>query len=336
MPQKFKTVNVLFFLFGLAIFVFLVSEFGLDRIAENAHKAGWSLIYVVIVWLGIYLLNTSAWRLVLGERGSGISFRKLFMVTVSGFVINYITPVIAIGGEPYRVGALSGALGTQRSVSSVVLYRMVHLLGHMLLLLTGVASALLALSLPPALNAGLAASGVLLCGVIVATVLGHRYGFFTRLRSILGALPFLGRAADALARHESSLAEMDRTITEVYHDRRGALCGAVLLEYASRALMGLEVFLILQGVGIDVTLPSALFLYLVYSIVINLMFFIPMNLGAREGGLCLGLESLGLAPLLGVYLGIVMRLREFFWILLGLLFILLSGEKRRLEAEGGA
>jgi hypothetical protein len=100
--------------------------------------------------------------------------------------------------------------------------------------------------------------------------------------------------------------------------------------------MGLEVYLILRGVGIDVTLASALFLYLVYSIVINLMFFIPMNLGAREGGLYLGLESLGLTPLLGVYLGIVMRLREFFWILLGLLFILLSGEKRGIEAEGGA
>ncbi len=336
MRQKFTPVNVFFFLFGLGIFVYLVSQLGLGRILENAHKAGWSLIYVVIVWLAIYLLNTSAWRLVLGEHGADVSFRKLFMVTVSGFSINYITPIIAIGGEPYKVSVLSGALGKERSVSAVVLYRMVHLLGHMLLLLTGVAVALTALSLPPALMAGLALVGFLICGVIAATILGHRYGFFSRLKSILSALPFLRRAAAALGRNEASLAEMDRTITEVYHERRGTLYGAVLLEYASRAFMGLEVYLILQGVGIDVTLPSALFLYLVYSIVINLMFFIPMNLGAREGGLYLGLESLGLTPLLGVYLGIVMRLREFFWILLGLLFILLSGEKRGLEPKGGS
>jgi hypothetical protein len=61
-----------------------------------------------------------------------------------------------------------------------------------------------------------------------------------------------------------------------------------------------------------------------------------MNLGAREGGLYLGLESLALTPLLGVYLGIVMRLREFVWILFGLLFILLTGEKGGVGAEGDA
>ena len=86
--------------------------------------------------------------------------------------------------------------------------------------------------------------------------------------------------------------------------------------------MGVEVYLILYGVGIETTIASALFLYVVYSIIINLLFFIPLNLGAREGGLVLGLEALAISPLLGVYLGVVMRVREFFWILLGLLFIL--------------
>lgn len=336
MPSKVKSTNLVFFLVGLGLFVFLVRQFGLDHLLANVNRAGWSLVYVVLVWLAIYLLNTAAWRLVLGPRGEGIPFGRLFMVTVSGFVINYITPVVAIGGEPYKVSALAGALGTERSVSAVVLYRMVHLLGHMLLLLTGVAAALAFLPLAPAVNAGLWIVGVLLAAVVVVTFLGHRYGFFARLKVLLGVLPLMKRLAGRLGKHDAMLAEMDRTITEVYRERRGALYGAVALEYFTRALMGVEVYLILQGVGIGVSPSSALFLYLVYSIVINLMFFIPMNIGAREGGLYLGLESLALTPLLGVYLGIVMRLREFFWILLGLLFILLTGEKRRLESGGGA
>jgi uncharacterized protein (TIRG00374 family) len=336
MARTVKATNVVFFVVGLGLFTFLVAEFGLDQILANVHKAGWSLLYVVFVWAGIYLLNTAAWRLVLGSGGAMISFGRLFMVTVSGFVINYITPVIALGGEPYKVSALAGSLGQGRSVSAVVLYRMVHLLGHMFLLLTGVLAALLFLSLGAGVNAGLCVAGVLIALVIAVTMLGHRYGVFARLITVVKAVPFMGRAAAKLAAHEASLAEMDRALTEVYHERRGALYGAVFLEYLSRALMGVEVYLILHGVGVEVSLPSALFLYLAYSIVINVMFFIPMNLGAREGGLYLGLESLALTPLLGVYLGIVMRIREFFWILLGLLFILLAGGKRRAEAEGGA
>jgi uncharacterized protein (TIRG00374 family) len=333
---RVRTSNILFFLVGLGIFAFLVYEFGLDQILANVHRAGWSLGYVVIVWLGIYLLNTAAWRLVLGAHGAAISFRRLFMVTVSGFVINYITPVIALGGEPYKVNALAGVLGAGRSVSAVVLYRMVHLLGHMLLLLTGVVGALAFLSLGAGVNAALGVAGALIAAVIALTMLGHRYGIFSRLVRFVAAVPLLGGLARKLAAREASLEEMDRAITEVYHERRGTLYAAVFLEYLSRALMGLEVYLILHGVGVEVPLQSALFLYLVYSIVINVMFFIPMNLGAREGGLYLGLESLALTPLLGVYLGIVMRLREFVWILFGLLFILLTGEKGGVGAEGDA
>lgn len=334
---KVRATNIVFFLVGLGLFAFLVTEFGLEAILANVRRAGWSLAYVVVVWLGIYLLNTLSWSLVLGAQGARIGFGRLFMVTVSGFVINYITPVVALGGEPYKVSALAGTLGAGRSVSAVVLYRMVHLLGHMLLLLAGVVAALVFLPLGDAVNAALCAAGLLIGLVIGATLLGHRHGIFERLVRGLARVPLLGRLAKGLAAQGPALTEMDAAITEVYRDRRGTFYAAVLLEFLSRALMGAEVYLILHGVGVEVTFASALFLYLVYSIVINVMFFIPMNLGAREGGLYLGLESLALTPLLGVYLGIVMRLREFFWIVLGLLFLLFTPEKGRVKtAEGEA
>ncbi len=152
---KVRATNIVFFLVGLGLFAFLVTEFGHDAILANVQRAGWSLAYVVVVWLGIYLLNTAAWSLVLGAQGARIGFGRLFMVTVSGFVINYITPVVALGGEPYKVSALAGTLGAGRSVSAVVLYRMVHLLGHMLLLHTGVLAALVLLPLGSAVNAAL-------------------------------------------------------------------------------------------------------------------------------------------------------------------------------------
>ncbi len=329
--MRLSPVKIGFFLFGLAAFIVLVSRFGLDQILANMVRAGWSLLYIVGLWFIIYLLNACAWRLVLGDAAKQISFLQLFMVTVSGFVINYVTPVIALGGEPYKINSLSGYLGNERAVSAVVLYRMVHLLGHMLLLLFGIGAAVAALSLPAAVVWPLLAAGAAIAVLIGLTVVGHRDGIFERLLHIGTRLPFLRRSMARLESYRGTVREMDEALTEVYRHRRGQFYAAVGLEFLSRVCMGIEVYLILRGVGVEVGPVMALFLYVFYSIVINLLFFIPLNLGAREGGLALGLQSLMLAPLLGVYLGVVMRIREFVWIMVGLLFILLTGSGRRRQ-----
>lgn len=324
--------KVLFFLFGLGAFAFLLWKFGLGQLALYIDKAGWTLVYVIGVWFLIYVLNAFAWKLALGSRGNDVSFPRLFTVTVSGFVLNYVTPVVAIGGEPYKVKALGGVMDTSRSLSSVVLYRMVHLLGHMLLLLTGIIGALVSLPLSRVAMIIFGVVGVVILGVIIVTLAGHRGGIFQRLNRFMERVPRLRRAARALGRYEENLSEMDEVITNAYHHYRGRFYVSIAVEYLSRALMGVEVFLILQGIGIETTMVSSLFLYVVYSIIINIWFFIPLNLGAREGGLVLGLEMLTISPLLGVYLGVVMRVREFFWILLGLLFILLSGSRKKIPS----
>ncbi|HUL45110.1 MAG TPA: lysylphosphatidylglycerol synthase transmembrane domain-containing protein [Bacteroidota bacterium] len=317
-----------FFIFGAAVFAYLIYRFGVDQIVRNVERAGWSLVYVFCVWFLIYIANALAWKLLLDSNGKKMSFVRLFMVTVSGFVINYITPVIALGGEPYKINALSDSLGTSRSVSAVVLYRMVHLLGHMFLLLTGIIAALIFLGFPIAVQMILLVAGVLIAGIIFLTLAGHRNGVFQNIHGFVNRMPLLRKAAPSLSRYRENLEEMDEVITDVYHHARRKLYAAIGLEYLSRVLMGVEVYLILRGIGIDTTIVSALFLYVSYSIVINLLFFIPLNLGAREGGLALGLGTLALPPLLGVYLGVVMRVREFFWIALGLLFILFTNKQK--------
>jgi uncharacterized protein (TIRG00374 family) len=326
---KIPLSKIAFFLFGLGAFVYLVSRFGLDQIGTNIARAGWSLLYIVGVWFVIYLLNTSAWRLVLGDAGKKISFIQLFLVTVSGFVINYVTPVIALGGEPYKVRVLSGIFGKEQSLSAVVLYRMVHLLGHMLLLLIGIVLALVFLQLPLALAAVLGLAALVISGVIVLTLLGHRRGIFERLHGWLVRRPMFKRLTPRLDAYGDDVKQMDELLTHVYRREQGKFYTAIALESVSRVCMGIEVYLILHGIGIPVSIVTALFLYVVYSLIINLLFFVPLNLGAREGGLALGLDSLALPALLGVYLGVVMRIREFIWILLGLLFIFFTSEKRR-------
>jgi hypothetical protein len=48
-------------------------------------------------------------------------------------------------------------------------------------------------------------------------------------------------------------------------------------------------------------------------------FFIPLSLGAQEGGLILIFTSLGMAGPMGLAVSFVRRIRELVWIALGLL-----------------
>lgn len=315
---------IVFFLAGAGCFSYLISQLGLSAIREHIGRAGWSLSAVILIWFVIYLLNTLSWKIVLGDAARGLSFPRLFMVTVSGFVMNYVTPIVAIGGEPYKVKVLASSLGAERSLSAVILYRMVHLLGHMLLLATGIVGVLFVLELPRFIILSLVAALFVVGATILVTLMGHRDGIFKPLRRLLGKSRILLPLGQRLDKYSHQLAEMDIIVTHVYHNDRALFYLAITLEYVSRLLMGLEVYVLLLGVGVEVGLMASIFLYVLYSIIINLFFFVPLNLGAREGGLYLGMEALTLTPLLGVYLGIVMRLREFFWIVVGLLFMLVS------------
>jgi hypothetical protein len=218
---------------------------------------------------------------------------------------------------------LSGMMGARQALSAVILFRMVHTVGHMLMLLTGIVAGLLFLSLPSTLDWMLAIGGGVMAIVLIVMFSGFRDGVFQRLEKFVGKVKLLRRVSDVLKRHEHNLHEMDHVVTDAYRNKRGKFYLALFMEYLCRACMGLEVYLILHGAGIDISMASALFLYVAYSVIINLVFFVPLNLGVREGGLYLGLESLALPPTLGIYLGIVIRIREFIWIMVGLVLILL-------------
>ena len=319
---------IFFFSLGLALFAYLVYRVGVDEITAHILKAGWSFLYIILLWLFIYLLNTLAWRLVMSDRADGISFSRLFMVTVSGFTINTLTPGLMIGGEPYKVVALTNTFGSQHSLSAVVLYRMINLLGHMLLLLTGLLTAILFLPLSSGVLSFAIVIGVAIMFIIQVTLSGHRDGVFERLMNVVRSMKFLHRALDRLEKNKSSWKMMDEVITSTYRNQRSKFFLSVLLEYVTRIATGFEVYLILHGVGVEITPAAALLIYVAYSIIINIMFVIPMNLGVREGGLYLGLETLALPPVLGIYLGVVIRIREIFWILIGLLFILITSKLR--------
>jgi len=323
-----------FFLLGLALFGYLLFNFGIDTVIRNVSESGSCIAGVVALWLVIYLLNTLSWKLALGPAGAGIPFGTLFLITVSGFAINTITPVVALGGEPYRVQALSPSLGAHRAISAVVLYRMVNLLGHMFMLLAGVVTAFFVVDPGPTLAVSLGAAGAAVAAVIVLTISGTRHGVFDRLAGfarrfrMLSAIPF--------DRYSRELGAMDGVLTDVYRNDRRRFTTSVFLEVLTRLLMGIEVWIVLRALGVGATPAEGVFVYVAFSIAINLLFFVPMGAGTQEGGILLGLQSLSIDPALAVSVGVILRIREFIWIGAGLIFVLFTRREKGAVGPAGS
>jgi hypothetical protein len=54
------------------------------------------------------------------------------------------------------------------------------------------------------------------------------------------------------------------------------------------------------------------------SLVLNLLFFVPFELGTREGSLYMILNLIGYSADFGIFIGLINRARELVWILIGL------------------
>ena len=64
---------------------------------------------------------------------------------------------------------------------------------------------------------------------------------------------------------------------------------------------------------------------------INLLFFLPMQLGGREGGFALAVGGLSLSGAYGVYAALITRVREMVWIVIGLALMKVGNFKQSKE-----
>jgi len=259
-------------------------------------------------------------------------FWRTYAITVASFSLNFMTPMVNVGGEPFKIAAVAPWLGLRRAAGSVVLYQMLHTLGMLLSFLTAVVLGALLLPPHPAILAGLAIAFVALAALILLLLTGHRRGGLARLLDLLHRFPLLDRLARRLEPKRATLTQMDEQITEFYHRRPRRFVQAVALEYLSRSIFMLEYVLIAMGVGVSITFAQAYVIGGLSSLVQNVIFVVPFEVGTKEGSLYLVFQLLGLDPALGVYTAIVSRLRDLAWIGGGLALVWFSGRRAQERA----
>jgi uncharacterized protein (TIRG00374 family) len=293
------------------------------------RSAGWAVPQIVGVYGAVYLLNTIAWRLTMIELPR-LSFPRAYVINVAAFAMNYMTPFASIGGEPFKIVAASQWMGTRNATASAVNYRLVHMQAHLLVFLTGVA---LAFFLLP--SGAIATSLLVLIAVVLLILTAllfaiHREGVIEKLFDFCGRIPLLNRLAHRLEPRRAAFVEVDRQLIAFHSGSPARYYGALAFEYGARVFSMLEFYLIARAVQHPVSFGTAFLIGGFSSLVVNLFFFLPFNVGSKEGGLYFIFATLGLPARLGVAASVLSRLRELSWIFIGLLLVLLT---RRNDGE---
>lgn len=300
---------------GVAVITWLVYEVGPGAVWATMRALGWRLLLVICFpFSAAVLLDTLGWAVLL--RDHPVPFGAVLRARLAGEAVNLTTPTAAVGGEPLKAYLLRPHVSLSEGLASVVLDKTTVVMGQALFLAAGMTLAAVRL---PATSRLLLTMSVLL-GIELICIGGfvavQTLGVFGGGGRILGRIG-MGSAE----RYQGALDAMDRRLQRFYRESRTRLVVSTLLHASAWLTGGLEIYLVLTFLDIDVSAVSALAIESFAAAVKFASFMVPGSLGALEGGYVAAFKAFGLAGAVGLSYTLIRRLREAAWAAAGYVWL---------------
>jgi hypothetical protein len=313
---------------GVCLFGVLLARLGVASVFANVRAVGWGLAVIIAAEILPCGANTLGWRAVF-PRGGAPPLRRLLGARIAGDAANYLTPTASLGGEFVRVRMLRGQAPTASIVASVMVAKLTQTMGLVVFVTGGLLVVLDNTRLPSSARWGMLAGIMAFAGVLGDLLIAQRRGLLVpalRLARRWRALRFLAGLERPLAQIDGEMIRMHAESAE-----RIALSSATFaLGFACGIV---ESYLILWFLGIPVTLELALAVEVLGVAFNTLLFFVPLRAGTQEAGKALVFAILGLDPAQGLAAGLIYRIRELTWALVGL--AILARSRLRTGAASG-
>ncbi|HRP09012.1 MAG TPA: lysylphosphatidylglycerol synthase transmembrane domain-containing protein [Gemmatimonadales bacterium] len=320
-------------LLGGAVLVVIITSIGPATIAAAVRQAGWIILLILALQGACYALNAWAWWLVMPKGPDRPAWREVFRISVIGFAFNFVTPIVNAGGEPYRIAALTPRLGVARATGATLLYVLVHAVSSIAFWLTAILLSLLVLPWSPAPAWVLGCVAAVLVAALAAVLSGHRDGIAARVTRLAAWLR-LRRLAGWLQARQDGIVRVDAEIVQAWHRQPGSLIAAITIDIVSRALNAMELLLVAVALGVAMEPATAIAMWGYLALTVNLFFFLPWELGSREGGIFGLSHAAGLPAEFAGLAMVVGRIREVAWAGIGMAWLAVTGEGRREKGEG--
>lgn len=332
--MKSKYQNA-FLIFGIVVLTIMITQLDFAEVWSGLQRAGYWFFAVIALWMFLYIFNTGAWYVIIAHtpdhtlnankecKPQKVNFWWLYKITISGFALNYTTPCGLMGGEPYRIMALAPKIGTERASSSVILYAMTHIFSHFWFWLL---SSVLYLVIQGIGNIAMDIMLLVIIGFCSLAIWfflkGYKKGIARSAMNLLSHFPLVKRwATGFIERNSEKLATVDSQIAALHNQSPRAFVISVLLELACRVVSALEIYFILLVLSPNANYLDCVLILAFTSLFANMLFFMPLQLGGREGGFLMSAKGLSMTASAGIFVALIVRIRELIWTAIGLLLI---------------
>lgn len=328
----------LFFLIGVVAVAVMLWKFEMpyDQVLQNVQRAGIWFPAVLLLWGIIYFMNTCAWQVILNagdtQTQARVPFWKVYKYTVTGFSLNYVTPVGLLGGEPYRIMEVSAYVGKERATSSVILHAMMHIFSHFCFWAFSIVLYLLLYG--EQMGWGMGIMMLLIAAFCVLGIYffmkGYRNGLALNVLHFFARISFCKKKINGfIERNLPAIERVDQQIAALHAQSRRVFYLSLSLEFFARIVGCLEILFILYIMTDQVSFWDCILIQAFTSLFANLFFFMPMQMGAREGGFALATGGLAMTKAFGVYTSLIVRLREIVWIVIGIALMKVGNKIRK-------
>ena len=279
----------------------------LTSIADLSWRLGIVLVFPAVL---VAFFDTLGWRYAFMQEK--VPFWPLAVSRVAGEAFNMATPTAAVGGEAIKTWLLRGYAPLDATLASVIVAKTTITLGQGVYFLLGIVVAW---------HTGLTGSALLYGMLWLLALETVALGLFVlvQTRGMLGwGLRVLERLGVRPPRGQETLGRVDDALAQFYRKAPGRLALSIGFHFIAWLLGSLETWLILKFLGFEVSLATATVIEAFGTAIKVATFLVPASLGVLEGGFVATFATLGLSSTTAISFSLVRRLREAFWVALGL------------------
>jgi len=302
------------------IFLFaMLKRIGWSDLGHYLREVGYSWPLVLVPYGVTNLLGAVAWKILLITERANPTIGRLFFLRLAGESLNQLTPTASLGGEPFKALRLrSDGIPWQQTAASLIIQKALLVLSLVLYIFLSIALVPFVLPGAPLHLGSLTLGGLVLGGLAVAFVVVQRSN---PCATLIRLLKRCGLSPALMEARETDLALLDAELAGFYREHAGRLLTGLMISFLGWVMLSVEVFLIFNLMGHPIGWGQAICLDGLAMLFTAMGFMIPVSLGVQDGGNVLLSMGFSLGAALGAAFSIIRRMREVFWLCLGLLVV---------------
>ncbi len=328
--MKSRLLAIISAIIGLALFVYIVQQTGLEEIGSRLRQLGFGFLLILAISAFRYLTRSLSWLRCISPEDRGVGFWTLWRARLAGEAIGDLTagPLVA---EPLKALVLGDKISLTSRVHSLMVENITYTVSSCVMVMAGAIALLTSFGLAGSLRVAMLASLAAVVVVIVASVIviGRRWKLGSGIAMLL--VQRLIRDEAKRFRLESKvvhLAELEEYIFDFFAKRPADFFLVILCQMSFHLAGVTEIYVTMNLIGANLSFATA-FLMESVNRALNIAFvFVPAMVGVDELGTRELAKVLGFDGSFGVALAIIRKIRMFFWIGVGLIFLAAARKKR--------